>query len=145
VILLSDLPGEGCLYFYDSKSSVQHGSTMFVEQIVDMIDVSHFGYSKQQKILQLSYTDHVLFLQFSSSDTMQQWHKKLKKCLCELFWQCKDVASGPVWFVYEDNSKHTLIAYGTRGMLACKHVDLVDISQGNFKKLYSLKKMNYYQ
>ncbi|XP_065920350.1 uncharacterized protein [Dysidea avara] len=81
VILVSDLPGEGCLYFYHSKSSAQHGSAVFIEQIADMTDVSHFGYSKQQKILQLSYADHVLFLQFSSSATMQQWHSKLRKYL----------------------------------------------------------------
>jgi len=82
-VLSSYLPGEGSLQFFTSKSDVKRNSALFVENVTDMIDISHMGYSKKQKILQLTFSDHLIFLQFSSVATMEQWNSKLKDFLSE--------------------------------------------------------------
>ena len=82
-MLSSYLPGEGSLQFFTSKSDVKRNSALFVENVTDMIDISHMGYSKKQKILQLTFSDHLIFLQFSSVATMEQWNSKLKDFLSE--------------------------------------------------------------
>jgi len=83
VVLSSHLPGEGSLQFFTSKSDVKRNPPLFVENVSDMMDISHMGYSKKQKILQLTFPDHLIFLQFSSVATMELWNSKLKDFLSE--------------------------------------------------------------
>jgi len=85
-MLSSHLPGEGSLQFYASKSDVRRSPSLFVENVTDIMDVSHMGYNKKQRILQLTFSDHLIFLQFSSAATMQQWNSKLKDFLSEYSW-----------------------------------------------------------
>jgi len=83
MVLSSHLPGEGSLQFFTSKSAVKRSPALFVETVTDIIDIAHMGYSKKQKILQLTFSDHLIFLQFSSITTMEQWNSKLKDFLSE--------------------------------------------------------------
>ena len=86
VIFSSNLPGEGCLHFYKSKSAVKSSIAIFVENLANMTNICQLNKDKNQCMLKISYADHLLFLLFSSLATMQQWYKRLRtflsQCVC---------------------------------------------------------------
>ena len=81
VVFLSKVPGEGFLHFYKSKSTVQSGPAIFVENLTNMTNIIQLDNSKNQYMLKLSYANHAVFILFSSQSTLQQWYKRLRTFL----------------------------------------------------------------